>query len=157
MERRVFNYVRSGSNKGQQQWKEKGAGCRVQGNLIRVYQGGHCVAFRRHCQCHKDRQTIYTYAITYKTHTYIAIYREKRRETERDSETGSLREIWGTLSCRISIASQAAEASLYCCSRASPLSALPAGFPCVVYQLAGSFVAYALQLPLLPPPAAILS
>lgn len=38
-------------------------------------------------QRQRDRQTaasIYTYAITYKTHTYIAIYREKKRETERE-------------------------------------------------------------------------
>lgn len=36
-----------------------------------------------------ERQTaasIYTYAITYKTHTYIAIYREKKRETERERD-----------------------------------------------------------------------
>lgn len=36
-----------------------------------------------------ERQTaasLYTYAITYKTHTYIGIYREKKRETERERD-----------------------------------------------------------------------
>lgn len=105
----------------------------MRGQPYRVYQAGHCVAFRRHCQCHTHSQTErqlpdYSYYIT----TYTP-HAQRQRERERESE----RKVGHVVMWHFD-----SIGGFSIVERALPLSCDSSRFS-MRLQLAGSFTAYA--------------